>query len=126
MAKIQPAGGAAALVSALTLEDIRLLEKYRPKALVLKEGDEEVFRVGTSTEGCVTENGVCFAAATRDEAALAEVTLVVPADVKMQEFAVDKIGPAYLQLGKVEENARQALSEIKEQLDQVRAAVSAA
>jgi len=127
MAKIKVAGGAAALVSTLTLEELRLLEKYRPKALVLKEGDEEVFRVSTCTEGSVTENGVCFAAATRDEAALAEVTLMIPAGVKdAKEFAVDAVGPAVLMLGKVEARAKTALEELKAELTQVRESVSIA
>jgi len=39
---------------------------------------------------------------------------------------VGKIGPAYLLLGRVEEQATQALTKIKQELDQVRAAVSPA
>jgi len=127
MAKIKTAGGAAALVSDLKLEDIRLLENYRPKALTLREGDEEVFRVQTGEEGSISKFGVCFAAATRDTAAQAEITRMIPADVTdVKEFAVDEFGPAVLLLGKVEEQAKQALTGIKEELDQVRAAVSVA
>lgn len=127
MAKIKVAGGAAALVSELKLEEIRLLEEYRPKALVLKEGDEEVFRVKTGETGSVSKFGVCFASATRDEAARAEVTLTIPADVTdAKKFAVDKVGPAVLWLGKVEAQAKTALEELNAELEQVRAAVSIA
>ena len=127
MAKIEKGGSAVALVSTLTLEEIRLLEEYRPKALVLREDDEEIFRVQTGNEGSVSQFGVCFATATRDAAAKAEVTLTMPADVTdVKAFAVGKIGPAYLLLGRVEEQATQALTKIKQELDQVRAAVSPA
>lgn len=127
MAKIKVAGGAAALVSTLKLEDIRLLEQYRPKALVLREDDEDIFCVQTGVEGSVSKYGVCFAAATRDEAALAEYTRLIPEDVTdAKEFAVDAIGPAVLLLAKVEAQATEALAGLKEELAQVRAAVSVA
>jgi len=127
MAKIKNAGGAVALVSGLKLEDIRLLKKHRPKALILKEGDDEVFKVSAGDTGSVSQFGVCFADATRDEAALAEVTLLMPADeTDVKEFAVDQIGPAILQLNRVEEQATAALTEVKAELEQVRAAVAVA
>jgi len=127
MAKIKTAGGAAALVSDLKLEDIQLLEKYRPKALTLREGDEEVFRVQTGEEGSISKFGVCFASATRDTAGLAEITRMIPADVTdVKEFAVDEFGPAVLLLNSVEAQAAEALTGVKEELDRVRAAVSAA
>lgn len=124
MAKIKNAGGAVALVSDLALEDIRLLEQYRPKALILKESDDEVFKVSTGTDGSITKFGVCFAAATRNSAALAEHTLLIPADVtNVTDYAVEKIGPAVLLLKRVEAQAVEALKGIKEELAQVRAAV---
>lgn len=127
MAKIKNAGGAVALVSDLRLEEIELLEKYRPKALTLYEGDEAVFRVSTGSEGDVSKYGACFAAATRDEAALAEHTILIPADVTdVKEFAVESIGPAVLQLNRVEEQAKAALTGIKDELAKVREAVSIA
>jgi hypothetical protein len=115
MAKIKIAGGAAALVSGMKLEDIRLLEKYRPKALTLKEGEEELFKVSSGDTGSVSKFGVCFAAATRDEARLAEFTLNIPTDVTdAKEFAVDKIGPAVLLLNRIETQAAAALTSLNE------------
>jgi len=126
MAQIKIAGGAAALVSGMKLEDIRLLEKYRPKALSLREGDEEVFKVSTGDTGSVSKYGVCFAAATRDEARLAEFTLNIPAAVTdAKEFAVDKIGPAVLMLNKVEAQATEALTGLSEELARVRETITA-
>jgi hypothetical protein len=124
MAKIKSAGGAAALVSDLKLEDIRLLERHRPKALALYDGDNVTFRVTAGDTGSVSKNGVCFASATRDEAALAELTLMMPADVKdAKEFAVESIGVAVLQLNSVEAQAKLAIAEVKAELNQVRDAV---
>jgi len=124
MAKIKSAGGAAALVSGLKLEDIRLLEKHRPRALALYDGDNVTFRVSTGDTGSVSKFGVCFAGATRDEAGLAEHTLMMPADVKdAKEFAVEQIGVAVLQLNCVETQAKTTLAEVKAELQQVREAV---
>lgn len=124
MAQIKSAGGAAALVSTLKFEDIQLLEKHRPKALALYEGDDETFCVSTGNVGSVSKFGVCFAEKTRDEAALAEHTLLMPADVTdAKEFAVEKIGVAVLQLNRVEAQAKVAIDEVKADLEKVRAAV---
>ena len=40
MAKITIAGDAAVVTSAMKLEDIKTIEKYRPKELVLKGGED--------------------------------------------------------------------------------------
>jgi len=121
MANIKIAGGAAVLVSTLKLEAIRLLERYRPNALVLREDDDVVFRVQSGNTGSVSQHGVCFATTTRNEAALAELTLSIPADVTdAKEFAMDKIGPALLQLNHVEAQAAAELAALNEDLTQVR------
>jgi len=124
MAQIKVAGGAAALVSTLKLEDIRLLEKHNPKALALYDGDKETFRVSAGDAGSVSKFGVCFASATRDAAGLAEITLPIPAGVTdVKEFAVEKIGAAVLQLNRVEAQATEALTGVKAELDRVRETV---
>lgn len=51
MAKIVIAGDAVVVTSAMKLEDIKTIEKYRPKELVLKggeDGKEPIFGVGTT------------------------------------------------------------------------------
>ena len=60
MAKIVIAGDAIVVTSALKLEDIRAIEKYRPNELVLKggeDGKEPIFAVGT-TAGAGNINAV--------------------------------------------------------------------
>mgnify|MGYP000937705903 CR=1 FL=1 len=60
MAKIVIAGDAVVVTSAMKLEDIKTIEKYRPKELVLKggeDGKEPIFGVGT-THGAGNINAV--------------------------------------------------------------------
>lgn len=60
MAKIVIAGDAIVVTSAMKLEDIKTIEKYRPNALTLmggEDGKEPIFAIGT-TEGCGNINQV--------------------------------------------------------------------
>lgn len=65
MAKITIAGDSIVITSSKTLEAIKDLEKYRPKALRLYERDEdgsktEVFRVASGSTGVINGNGAVF------------------------------------------------------------------
>lgn len=117
MAKITIAGDAVIVTSALTLEDIRKIEKYRPKALVLTEGDENepVFAIGT-TEGAGNINsvGVSFGRETRDGRGFATVTMCIAPEEgeDVVEFVADKIGGAIMNLNKLEATLPQVLTEI--------------
>ena len=75
MAKITIAGDAAVVTSAMKLEDIKTIEKYRPKELVLKggeDGKEPIFAVGTTNgAGNINAFGASFGAETRDDEKLA-------------------------------------------------------
>ena len=86
MAKITIAGDAAVVTSAMKLEDIKTIEKYRPKELVLKggeDGKEPIFAVGTT-------NGA--------------------GDVK--DWVADRLGAAIISLNKLEEKLPAVLDEI--------------
>ena len=79
MAKITIAGDAAVVTSAMKLEDIKTIEKYRPKELVLKggeDGKEPIFAVGTTNgAGNINAFGASFGDETRDDEKLACITL---------------------------------------------------
>jgi len=81
MAKIVIAGDAVVVTSALKLEDIHTIEKYRPKALVLKggeDGKEPIFAIGTTSgAGNINEVGASFGRESHDEGKLATVTMVI-------------------------------------------------
>lgn len=117
MAKITIVGDAVVITSALKLEDIRTIEKYRPKALKLmsNDGKEEIFGVGVAIdEGSINDVGVSFEGETHDDAKLATVTVKIPSeDGDIKDRIVDEYGPAMTQLNKIEAMLSGVLAEIK-------------
>lgn len=118
MAKIKIVGDALAIVSEKTLEDIKLLEKYSPKTLVVTETDEdgqknEVFSVSTTSgKGAANQFGVCFNGTTH-EGKKAVVTVNIPggiADVKA--YAEDNYGVAVSHLNEIESRFEEALAQV--------------
>ena len=117
MAKIVIAGDAIVVTSALKLEDIRAIEKYRPKELVLKggeDGKEPIFAVGTTAgAGNINAVGASFGRESHDAEKLATITMCtngVTGDVK--EWVADHIGSAIISLNKLEEKLPTVLEEI--------------
>ena len=108
MAKITIAGDSIVITSSKTLDAIKDLEKYRPKALRLYERDEdgnksEVFRVASGNTGVINGNGAVFASVTHDDHKLATITMPIPAGtVNAVDYAAEKIGKAVTMLNKVE------------------------
>ena len=107
MAKIVIAGDAVVVTSAMKLEDIKTIEKYRPKELVLKggeDGKEPIFGVGTTHgAGSINAVGASFGSETRDDDKLACITLFldgVTGDVK--DWVADRLGAAIINLNKLE------------------------
>ena len=117
MAKIVIAGDAVVVTSAMKLEDIKTIEKYRPKELVLKggeDGKEPIFGVGTTHgAGNINAVGASFGSETRDDDKLACITLFldgVTGDVK--DWVADRLGAAIINLNKLEEKLPAVLEEI--------------
>lgn len=126
MAKITIAGDAVVITSAQKLEDIKLLEKYRPKALCLYETGEggkkeEIFKIGSTTgDGGITQYGASFGSVTHDEAKLATITMTLPRNVAdAKQYVADAVGVAILNLNKVETQFEAALAEVKAEKDAV-------
>lgn len=119
MAKITIAGDAVVITSSQKLDDIKMLEKYRPNALVLYETNdsgkkEAVFKVGSTTgKGEIGRYGASFASTTHDDDKLATITMAMPAGVTDAKKAVaDMVGVAILNLNKVEEQFAAAIAEV--------------
>ena len=118
MAKIVIAGDAIVVTSALKLEDIRTIEKYRPKELVLKggeDGKEPVFAIGTTNgTGNINAVGASFGRESHDGEKLATITMYVggteSGDIK--EWVADRVGAAIINLNKLEEKLPAVLDEI--------------
>lgn len=115
MAKISIAGQAVVVTSAMALEDIKTIKKYRPKALVLKggeDGKEPIFALGIG-EGKINEVGASFDQATRDAAKLATLTMTTDFDGEdIVAFVTDVLGGALINLNKLEETLPGVLAEI--------------
>jgi len=119
MARITIAGDAMVITSSKTLEEIKTLEKYSPKALSLYGTDDngknvELFRVGsTDGEGAINQYGASFGSATHDENGFATITLSVPKGVDdVVAYAADVVGAAVMKLNRVEEQFSLALATV--------------
>ena len=120
MARITIAGDAAVVTSAMTLEDIKTIEKYRPKELILKggeDGNEPIFAIGTTAgAGTINTYGASFGSETRDENKLACITMFlegVTGDVK--DWVADRLGTAIVNLNKLEAKLPDILKEIADE-----------
>ena len=119
MAKVKIVGQAIVVTSALKLEDIKTVAKYRPQALTLEEGEgeekEPVFAIGIG-EDSINKYGASFNKATRDGAGNAILTIVhdyTGDDIKT--FIADNLGAALINLKKLEESIPGVLEEIAAQ-----------
>lgn len=119
MAKINVIGSAIVVTSGISLEAIKLVEKYRPQNLTLFEGEgdkkQAVFKVSTGTSGSISKFGVVFDSATRDADKLAIVTIVdgnIPVE-KIDQYLIDKIGTSIIKLNQLEAGLPAIIEEIK-------------
>ena len=130
MAKITIVGDAMVITSSKTLEDIKLLERYRPKALALytEDGKEETFRVGTTTGvGSIGTYGASFGSVSHDEDKLATITMNIPSGIEDAiNYVEDVIGTAIISLNKVEEQFDDALAEVRAEKAEVRSNITIA
>lgn len=108
MAKVTIAGKALVVTSTLKLEELELIKKYRPKALILmggEDGKEPIFAVTAvrGSVGSIGRMGVEFGEENAEK--LATMTLMAPADVKdMKEYVADKYGAALMNLAALEQS----------------------
>lgn len=116
MTKIVVAGDAVVVTSAMKLEDLRTIKKYRPNALTLKneETGEPVFMIDVvDGKGSINKFGASFGSETRDDDKLATITLIasdVVGDIK--ECVADKLGAAITNLNILENTLPVVLNEI--------------
>ena len=126
MAKVVIAGEATVVVSSMKKEDIEKIAKYRPDALILKggeDGKEPIFRVGVTSSGMGSINtyGASFAGEARDGSGLAIITLIGVEGEDIREAVSEKIGPAILNLNKLEEKLPDVLAEIDAEKAEIQA-----
>ena len=119
MAKIKIVGDVCVIESTQTLESIKTLEKYNPKALFLYEEDEDgkkkqVFRVcSTPGKGSIGQYGASFGSESHDGRGVATITMCLPEDIDdAKEYVADAVGLAIVRLNKVEEQFTEALAKV--------------
>jgi len=121
MASIKVVGSAVVITSDLELEDIKLVQSARPKALkVFEEEDGKknlVFCIGAGTgKGSLTEYGIVFGRVTNDGYGNAQFTQEIdPGDQDIKEFVAEHYGLPVMYLNKLEESLRPVISDIKRQ-----------
>ena len=117
MAKITVMGDAVVLTSALKLEDLKNVAKYRKKSLVLKggeDGKEPIFGIGIAkadSTGSIDSNGAIFGRA--DANGYAMITFLQtgdPATIKTR--LTDELGGALMNLNKLESQLTGVIGEI--------------
>lgn len=136
MAKVNVIGNAIVVTSALKLEDIKTIEKYRPAALVLKGGEdnkEEIFRIATTTgenSGDINRYGAVFNGETHDEEKKATLTMVLrindPDGDKLKSLVADQLGAAIMNLNVLETSLTSVLEDIKVEREKVLADITIA
>ena len=124
MAKAKVLGDALVITSTQKLEDLKMILKYRPEALVLKDEDgDEYFRVGVSdNSGIIGTYGAEFGGETHDADKKATITLMIDGSGTPEEIKADiaeDIGLVLLNIEKVEEKIPEVLNEIKAERDRI-------
>ena len=129
-AAVKIAGSACVVESSAKLEDIKLLNEFRPNALSLfdtVDGKKEaIFCVGVAAKGTgsVNKYGVSFAPAA-DSNGKAVVTMMIPEGTDdPKKWAAEKIGVAILHLSKVEAQFAAALEDVRKEQASVAAAIT--
>lgn len=131
MAKITIAGEAVVITSAMKLEEIKTIKKYRPDALVLKggeDGKEPIFCLGVCNGGGkINKYGAEFGSETHDDEKKAVMTLICSCgEDDIKEAVADGIGAYVLNLNKLEETLPAVLEEIKAEKEQIMSNISVA
>jgi len=124
-ATIKVVGGVAVVESGAELATIAKVAKYRPEALSLFKGTgkdkEEVFKVGIAKAGTgsINQYGASYGTATNADGK-ATITLMIPdGTTNAKAWVMEKVGPAILNLNKVEAQFEGAIDEIDAELEAI-------
>jgi len=120
MANVKIAGNIIVLTSTVTMNQLRQLEKHRPKALtILDEENTPVFRIGTGSNA-LTTHGASFNAATLDGRELAYITLTIPEGVTDgKRYFAEIYGNAHLQLKQIEGRLPNIIDEVDREICEI-------
>ena len=115
MANITIAGNCFVVTSTVSMADLELVRKHRPKALKIvdEETKEELFAIGIGGNS-LNAVGISFGGVSNDEKKLATVTMPIPPDVEdATAFVAEKAGTAIINLNRIEASVGSVLEEIR-------------
>lgn len=105
--KVTIKGDAVVITSSLKVSQIEEIKKVRPKALVLKGGEngkEDIFAIGLakSGSGSLNNSGASFSSVSRGEG-FATITIVADGITDVEKWIIDTYGSALTYLKELEE-----------------------
>lgn len=116
MAKITVVGDVCVVTSELKLEDIKLIEKYRPEKLKLcsEDGEKVLFRIGTidGSGGLINQKGAVFGSASHANGKAVITMKLGEIDGDIKDAIADTIGTGIIYLNKIETALGEIVSEI--------------
>lgn len=115
--KVTVTGNACVLTSSLKVDDIKLVKKYKPEALAIKnDKGTEVFRISYSEGNSnIASFGVTFGGKSLDENGFAQVTTIVPEEAtasNVKELAADLVAPIQGYVEELEDSIPDVVTEI--------------
>ena len=114
---------ACVITSQLKLEDIKKVQKIRPKALSLYSTDcegniEEIFKVAAGNSSSISSYGIVFNKANKN--GYATITTLFPEHVKdKKEWILNNYAKLFVMLKEVEKNVKHELTEIAEMFNDI-------
>ena len=115
------------VTSAYTLDEIKMIEKYKPEALKLVGEDKNlVFKYGVAKfEGSFSDNGIMFDKVDGD--GKAAIVFDIPAEAdKRVEYVVDNLGIAIERVKKVEDDLDTIIADIEDAKKAVKESITIA
>lgn len=131
MATIKVVGDVVVITSALKLDDLLMVQKYRPEALTIMGGDDgktPVFRIEARSgcPGSVSLYGITFGSAGYSDSGLATVVLPlsVPDGADVKDYVADKYGAAIANLSKLEGTVPAVLTAVNTERTALKSAIT--
>ena len=117
MAKVTIAGNSFVITSSVSMANLELVKKHRPKTLKIvdEETKEEMFAIGIGSNS-LSSVGISFGGVTNDDDKLATVTMQIPSETEdAKAYVQDKAGVAIVNLNRIEAGINKVLKEIQDE-----------
>lgn len=131
-AKVNIVGGAVVVTSAVKLEDLKSVKKFKPSALQLWEGEGDerdlVCQIMLDEEGIgeVDNNGIVYGGHTNEQGYATATVFLRPEDDDPGKVVEDELGGMLIHLKKLEDTLPEVLSAITRDKETVRGMITRA